>query len=106
MTSLIDLSLHIGDCDKPEEMASDSEPIPSLWFVLKAGETPEACNESLLHAYELCDKMALSPQFIKEKRVLSMEPGKEDIFVLAKFEGPVFDFLKKMFQTKDHGRCG
>ena len=75
--------------------AENSQLCVTIYCVMPKQATEATCPKDLFSAYECCKENAFNVTWIQEDQCFKMSPTKEDVFILAEFSGPVFDFLRR-----------
>lgn len=75
--------------------AENSQFCVNIYCVMPTQATEATCPKDLFQAYECCKENGFNVSWIKEEDCKKLEPTKEDVFILAEFTGPLFDFLRK-----------
>ncbi|XP_050451407.1 DNA topoisomerase 2-binding protein 1-A isoform X2 [Cataglyphis hispanica] len=57
-------------------------------------ETENDCSEEMWQAFNKCCELSLEPEWVTEKICDKIKPSKNDVFIIEKFNGTLFEKLK------------
>ena len=75
-------------------MNEDSQFCVNIFTVCPANMTEATCPKDLFAAHECCKENNFNVIWIQEEDCLKLKPCKEDVFMLAKFSGDIFEYLR------------
>ncbi|XP_023332368.1 DNA topoisomerase 2-binding protein 1-A [Eurytemora carolleeae] len=86
----------------------DEDEKVALRFVIPTGESELTVSDGMVNAFQLCSEQGFEPTWIKENKLLELNPTKTvtfiqgdlDVFVFDPFEGPGFEHLTKSNKFK------
>lgn len=77
----------------------------NIYCVMPSSCTEATCPKDLFSAYECCKENNFNVTWLQEEDCLRLKPCKEDVFILSKFAGSLFDNLRRFKCTIIGPQC-